>query len=639
MPIFNDSAVLNGVNAFTLTSFGRTFNWDDRWIGYFSLGDNNPSNTYNLTLNLSSTWEMSTMRFWGYNQSTINLTINDLDASERHIGGIQLPDDSVTMTLLGTRTSIISGFGGDYNLNLGGLRHGVVRLGDMEGTANRVQLSGNGGVETLMAHGSTLRVDLNDNARAFLIKLDEGTYRLNTANGFVESFASFDADNTMNIGNGGMGQLRIARELATEGVQQITSQGYIATAQINGNNRVTMTLGDQGAGQLVFNRFGQTDAGSTNVLTTGWGFVSSLDAFNSNNTLNIGGGGIGQILISRNIAANGVQVINAEGWLGSLNVMDNNRVTLTLGDGGAGMIRINTTRDSSVTMGSGWVEAVRMGTGNDTIRLGEYGVNFAHGGNGDDTFIFTTALRADGGARLAGGRGTDTVSFAPMSDGVTVDLSNADWQQIVAGTDANGDPTSGVVRFDNIENLIGSRGNDALTGDAGANSLAGGAGNDSLWGGEGDDTLEGGNGNDRLWGGLGNDVLSGGSGNDRLWGDDGRDVLRGGNGNDILYGGRGNDRLDGGKGDDQLYGGTGADTFVFSKGYAVDTIHDFTISEGDRVRLNSDLWSGSRSAQDVVNEFGSVVGGRVVLQFNARDSLIFDGITDLSSLAGNIDIV
>ena len=47
-----------------------------------------------------------------------------------------------------------------------------------------------------------------------------------------------------------------------------------------------------------------------------------------------------------------------------------------------------------------------------------------------------------------------------------------------------------------MENLLGSRYSDVLTGDAGANRLDGGAGNDRLTGGAGADTLVGGTGHD-----------------------------------------------------------------------------------------------------------------------------------------------
>lgn len=57
-----------------------------------------------------------------------------------------------------------------------------------------------------------------------------------------------------------------------------------------------------------------------------------------------------------------------------------------------------------------------------------------------------------------------------------------------------------------IENVIGTNGNDALTGMTVANVLAGGAGNDTITAGAGNDTLTGGLGTDILDGGTGNDI-------------------------------------------------------------------------------------------------------------------------------------
>ncbi|KQS88649.1 MULTISPECIES: calcium-binding protein [unclassified Rhizobium] len=66
----------------------------------------------------------------------------------------------------------------------------------------------------------------------------------------------------------------------------------------------------------------------------------------------------------------------------------------------------------------------------------------------------------------------------------------------------------------NFEYVIGTKYNDALTGNEKANKLTGGYGNDTLTGVSGNDTLSGGDGNDVLSGGTGKDALSGGAGND-----------------------------------------------------------------------------------------------------------------------------
>jgi hypothetical protein len=75
----------------------------------------------------------------------------------------------------------------------------------------------------------------------------------------------------------------------------------------------------------------------------------------------------------------------------------------------------------------------------------------------------------------------------------------------------------------------------------------------------GDDTLTGTNAADVIAGLGGNDVINGLKGDDLICGDDGNDTLSGGFGEDIVFGGRGDDALDGGKGEDQLFGELGTD--------------------------------------------------------------------------------
>ena len=91
---------------------------------------------------------------------------------------------------------------------------------------------------------------------------------------------------------------------------------------------------------------------------------------------------------------------------------------------------------------------------------------------------------------LDGAGGTDLVSYASASSGVTISLA-------LSGAQKTGG--SGSDTLISIENLTGSSYADRLTGDAGSNSLQGGAGAglDTLDGGIGADTMTGGDGNDR----------------------------------------------------------------------------------------------------------------------------------------------
>ena len=131
----------------------------------------------------------------------------------------------------------------------------------------------------------------------------------------------------------------------------------------------------------------------------------------------------------------------------------------------------------------------------DDKLVGTDGGDLLLGFQGDDTL--------DGGAdgdTFDGGIGIDTLTYASYvgstpADGVTVNLGTNSFSR----GDAQGDsllvPGNSEVPG-NIENLIGSAGNDVLTGDAGPNTLTGGDGADRLQGGAGADILRGGKGVD-----------------------------------------------------------------------------------------------------------------------------------------------
>jgi len=84
--------------------------------------------------------------------------------------------------------------------------------------------------------------------------------------------------------------------------------------------------------------------------------------------------------------------------------------------------------------------------------------------------------------------------------------------------------------------ILGLRGDDALGGEGGNDTIIAGKNNDDLFGADGDDFLRGDQGNDTVRGGLGNDTLHGGKNDDLLFGDEGNDVLFGGEGSDTFDG-------------------------------------------------------------------------------------------------------
>ena len=134
--------------------------------------------------------------------------------------------------------------------------------------------------------------------------------------------------------------------------------------------------------------------------------------------------------------------------------------------GGSGSdILIGNQANNALTAGAGndlldgldGNDALTGGVGNDGL-WGDAGNDTLSGGSGNDTI--------DGGAA-----GSDTVTYADATAGVTVSLAITAAQNTVgAGTDT----------VTNIENLTGSNLDDTLTGNTAANFLNGGAGNDTL---------------------------------------------------------------------------------------------------------------------------------------------------------------
>ncbi|HEX8102635.1 MAG TPA: calcium-binding protein [Solirubrobacteraceae bacterium] len=174
------------------------------------------------------------------------------------------------------------------------------------------------------------------------------------------------------------------------------------------------------------------------------------------------------------------------------------------------------------------IENVVGGLGNDTIAAGTAAVsNTFNGGGGSDTLS-----GGAGGDMLLGGyvpgtgdddvynggTGFDYVSYADGRDTYSGDPLNAPGVFArIDGTPSSGygcgDPGSFSCEHDTIktdvEGLIGTGGDDTLSGSGLANALNGRAGTDTLLGLGGNDVLNGGSG-------AGDDSLNGGEGADRL---------------------------------------------------------------------------------------------------------------------------
>jgi Ca2+-binding RTX toxin-like protein len=283
-------------------------------------------------------------------------------------------------------------------------------------------------------------------------------------------------------------------------------------------------------------------------------------------------------------------------------------------------------------------------TGNDLIK-GDAGDDNIGGGDGDDRII-----GGAGADTINGGAGNDTADYSASSAGVNVNLETG----IGKGGDAEGDKLSG------IENLIGSKFNDVLTGNGDVNMIDGGDGDDTITGGHNNDKMFGGAGNDTFiveWsyhgdtydGGSGIDTfnadipvlgayvqeidlatgtnnwedkfisienLVGGANNDKFWGTDGENSFWGRGGNDLLDGRGGNDKLFGEEGNDVIIGGAGADQI--DGGNGSDTAVYASSVQGVNVNLTTGTGNGGDAEGDTLKGIENLIGS------NFNDTLTGD---------------
>jgi hypothetical protein len=128
------------------------------------------------------------------------------------------------------------------------------------------------------------------------------------------------------------------------------------------------------------------------------------------------------------------------------------------------------------------------------------GIENLTGGAQTDMFHFGPAGAIAG--NIKGGGGGDWLDYSACSTPVTVNLATGAATRVANGT-------AGAVTH--IQNVIGSAGNDNLTGNALGNILIGGAGTNIITGGSGRSLLIGGTGPTTITGGSGGDILIAGT--------------------------------------------------------------------------------------------------------------------------------
>lgn len=254
------------------------------------------------------------------------------------------------------------------------------------------------------------------------------------------------------------------------------------------------------------------------------------------------------------------------------------------------------------------------GAGDDDLE-GQDGNDLIEGNEGADTL--------NGGDNLAAG---DTLSYRNSADGVTVSMLLTTAQ--VSGGDASGDIIS------NFENLLGSNGDDILTGDGDVNTINGFSGNDTIDGHDGNDILIGGDGIDTLsYISVSDGVVVslaktaqqtiGGdfdriSGFENLTGSEWDDVLTGDKNVNTIHGAGGDDIIDGGKGADFIFGdanGSDGDSVSYIKSSLAVLVD---LNAATQALLNGTKANGD-AAGDTLDGIENIIGSA------RNDTLIGNG--------------
>ena len=240
----------------------------------------------------------------------------------------------------------------------------------------------------------------------------------------------------------------------------------------------------------------------------------------------------------------------AECFLGELGFRNDStaHIYVKLGDGNdtaslgtaaaVALIDAGPGNDTIEAEGAARVEVLG-GPGDDTINAGA-ATDVLEGDEGNDTFREPCNVVTATGAHINGGPGIDTVSFACVPVGETINLRT--------------DP-----RLANLESVIGTPYNDVIYGANRYGWLQGGAGDDVIHVGNGYHAASGDDGNDTIYGGSGGQVLAGGAGNDTIYGGAGNDLITDAGGDGKYYGRGGNDTIMAGG---SLYGGPGNDRLI-----------------------------------------------------------------------------
>jgi|GEM_PF-259753 len=324
-----------------------------------------------------------------------------------------------------------------------------------------------------------------------------------------------------------------------------------------------------------------------------------------------------------------------------------------------------TNGSDSVSWGSGNIENIITGSGNDTLTgdsndntfTGGAGNDSMSGGLGNDTYKFADGFGQD---TINDASGSNALDFSAFSSNLSVDISGTSF------TPSTGN--SVTWNSGDISNLTTGSGDDTLTDNTANNTLSGGNGNDTyvFSGSFGNDTIiENANaGTDTvdlsaITNALTINLTSSTTSNEVTdgtntvnWSGDNIENAIGGSGNDTITGSSGDNILTGGSGDDSLVGGTGNDTYVFANNFGNDTIVENSNEGTDTVDLSGvtnaltvnltastsdEITDGTNTVNWTDSNIENVIGGsgNDSITGSASDNVITGGLGN-DTLAGGL---
>lgn len=349
--------------------------------------------------------------------------------------------------------------------------------------------------------------------------------------------------------------------------------------------------------------------------------------------------------------------------------------------GNAGANRLDGGLGNDRLYGRAGNDLVRGGDGADVL-FGDDDWDFQDGrlAEGDDTLDGgadnDTLIGGNGTDMLIGGLGRDVADYSRLFD----DLGNGEYS--IHANLATGQVTKyfydyrdqGFMPFaidsivgsgaDAVENVVGTAGNDVITGSELNNTFYGGFGKDTLSGGGGDDVLAGGAGMDQMFGGAGNDrfyidttdVWSEGpnGGIDTIFvstthwlaadfenltltgsasveghGNAGANIIIGNAGANLLFGGGGADRMIGGAGNDGYYSDSD-DTLVELANGGIDTVFATATAA-----LAANIENLTLFGEGAMNGIGNNLANKI-LGANGNNAL--NGRQGLDTLTGGLGV-